>query len=93
MRRLANGTTMVSLRNFFRFVILDKDAIVFQSGQIPWVHDPVILPEATYFAAHGKAVSAVVRVDRHGQRAPLFVDRSGMWVLLRTVEPCTMATS
>jgi hypothetical protein len=87
VQRLANGSTMVSLRNFFRFVILDKDAIVFQSGQIPWVHDPVVLPDATYFSAHGKEVSAVVRVGRDGKRARLFVDKSGRWVLLRTVEP------
>jgi hypothetical protein len=87
VQRLADGSTMVSLRNFFRFVILDRDAIVFQSGQIPWVHDPVILPDATYFAVHGRVAGGVVRVGRDGQRTRLFVDKSGMWVLLRTVEP------
>jgi len=86
VQRLANGRTMVSLRNFFRFVILDGDTIVKQSQQIPFVHDPVIRPKVMYFAAHNKDTSTLVRLAG-GQRVPLFVDETGQWVLLRTVEP------
>lgn len=86
VQRRANGRTMVSLRNFFRFVVLNGDAIVKQSQQIPFVHDPVIRPKVIYFAAHGKDASALIRVAG-GQRTQLFLDETGQWVLLRTVEP------
>jgi hypothetical protein len=40
--RLADGSTMLSLRNFHRIVFLDRSGAVLRSVPIPFVHDPEI---------------------------------------------------
>ncbi len=86
VQRLADGRTLISLRNFLRFVIVRDGRIVKQVCRASRVHDPVAVGDGFYFALHARRAHGVVRVNSDSTRTLLFGDETGVWQLLRTVE-------
>ncbi len=86
VQRLADGRTLISLRNFHRFVIVRTGKIVKQVRRAGRVHDPVAVDDVFYFAMHRRVAHDLVRVNRDGTRTPLLRDKGRKWQVLRTVE-------
>jgi hypothetical protein len=83
--RLADGDTLVSLRNFHRVVRVAPDGSVRKVyGPLQGVHDPNLLPDDTVLAMIGQPMS-VVRW-RNGVQQTVFYNRIGIRPI-RTVQP------
>ena len=82
--RLADGDTLVSLRNFGRVVRVGRDgAVKWASGNINRVHDPSLLPDGRLVAAEHSPMRVVVLGN--GRRTTLFDNAIGIKPI-RTVE-------
>jgi len=80
VRRLDDGSTLVSLRNFNKFVIVKNGDITYESPRLRKVHDPVIVGDKICYALH--------RPDSLECDGELIFSRRGdkSWAPLRTVE-------
>jgi hypothetical protein len=81
VQRLENGNTLVSLRNFNSFVIVNPQGdIIKQSKKHTWIHDPVKLEKNICFAA--RKPNRVVCKNKFKT-----ILKSTEWAPARTVEP------
>ncbi len=82
--RLANGDTLVSLRNFHRVLRVTPEGAVRRSwGPINYVHEPTVLPDGSLLAA--QRAPMIVAIYGNGPRQTVFANDIGISPI-RTVE-------
>ena len=84
INRLADGSTLVSLRNFNMYVIVRDGVIMERKGDIHNLHDPVLLGDKLCFAARNPNR---VECRSNGVQNLRFAPNDKLWQPMRTVEP------
>jgi hypothetical protein len=81
--RLENGRTLISLRNFNKYVVIEDNKIIRSSKKITLIHDPVLTATGHCYATR-KPNSVVCESDNY--RNVVIRSRLNEWVPFRTVE-------
>lgn len=80
VRRLKDGSTLVSMRNFDMYVIVKNSDVIYKSKKIRKVHDPLVTDRVVCYAPHhpdSLVCNDETIFSRRGDRS---------WAPLRTVE-------